>query len=573
MISQVIKKGKGADLSLEAILTSPALFGLTTATNVQRAKCRIIEGKPLGDLANDPDVLEMCGGKIPDFRRRPKELLDISAIRIGKSLFAAAVVLWLTQTVNLTGIRRSDIVRLFVVALKMDGTRAVLDHLRGPMTSQPALRKLLVDKPEDITPTTIERSGLRIRHPSGHIIEVKPIPLDRGGGSAISVFSAGVVVDEFPRMIGDDDGVKNIEHFRDAVMGRLLPGAIMLETGSPWQPYGPAYDAVIEHFGKPDPKIVVLRTSAKPFVGIAPAWTQVEGELDPVEEFRTNPRTARSFKTDFLAEFSDGEEEVFPAKAIEDAWNRPICYEAEYGKPAIFADPSALRHDYWAAMVGGWVFPIASPEDLYEVEELGDTITPGIGRVVPGKRGWIRIKEDQYGRPVPRKDNKGLKPWFEIYDVVSWTKESGVRALDLVNRVGDLGRQYGCTDVHWDGYEQFTLADMFRREGLRPHVHPWNQKNKTEAVDHARSLFVERRVRLPKHEQLKNELQRFRAKATPGGNFAYIVAGGGGHGDHASCVTIAMRADLDGFLDRSPTRKPPQRVEIRDYKEPDTIWA
>lgn len=558
---------------LETYLSDPKFFGLTTMVPVQRAKCRIVSGEPLGELANDPSVLEMCGGSPPDFHERPREVLDISAIRIGKSLFAGALILWLSQTVDLSGVRTSDIVRIFVVALKIGGTEAVLKHLLDSMTSKPALRTLLVDDPKDISLGSIKSSGLRIKQASsGKIIEVIPIPLDRAGGSGVSVYCAGVVVDEYPRMIGADDGVRNVEHFHEAVLGRLLPGAIFLATGSPWQPYGPAYDNTVKFFGKPAEDLVVLRTSAKPFVGIAPAWTKKpKQKLWPHEQLQKRSPTA--YKTDFLADFADGDEAVFPAQAIEDAWRPRQATPTLYGRPAIFADPSALRHDYWAAMVGGWAHPVEGPADMFETEFLGDTITPGRGQVIMGHDGWIRILEDRLGNPIPKQDSAAPKPWFEVYEIVSWDKNSGARGLDLVKAVGTLGRKYGCTEFHWDGYEQLMLGDMIRRQDLRPIIHTWSgQGRKTEAVDHIRTLLIERRVRMPAHDMMKQELQRFRARPTPGGNFQYIVAGGAGHGDHASCLTIAMRADLDGFVDRSPTKSGSSRNEVLDYEEEPEDW-
>jgi hypothetical protein len=511
----------------------------------------------------------MCGGKVPDEGEKPFEILDISAIRIGKSLFAASLILWMTQQVDLSGTRRSDIVRIFVVALKLSGCAAVMSHLLMPMLEQPALRALLADDPKELTVAYVLRNGLRIKHPSGKIIEVASIPLDKGGGSAVSVYCAGVVVDEYPRMIGADDGVRNVEHFRDAVQGRLLPGARMLFTGSPWQPYGPAYDNTVKFFGKPSSDLVVLRTSAKPFIGIAPGWPKGADE----KLARRNPL---AYRTDFLAEFADGEQAVFPAQAIEDAVSLSRPHVADIGRPAIFADPSALRHDYWAAMVGRWVHPILTDEDLYEVEQLGEHPTPGRGRVVRGRNGWIRVLEDQWGRPRETTERDRLKlarPWFEVCEIVSWDKASGARGMDLVKAVGDLGRKYGCEDFHWDGYEQLMLGDLIRHQNLRPVVHTWSGANrKTEAVDHLRTLFVERRVKLPQHEMMKQELQRFRARPTPGGNFQYVVAGGAGHGDHASCLTLAMRADLDGYVDRSPTAGNGGRHVVHDFEDIDNDY-
>lgn len=541
-------------LSLEAILTDPKLFGLTTATPVQRAKCRIVSGVPLGDLATHPDVLRMLNGGLPEPGKPPLEVLDISASRVGKSLFAAALIVWLSQTVNVSTVAIGDIVRIPVVALKLDQTRAIMTHLISHLQAKPALRALYVGDVKEISTKNVE-----LRHPSGRTIEVLPVPLDRAGGSALSVYCAGAVVDEFPRMIGADDGVRNVEHFRDGVLGRFLPGSVYLSTGSPWQPYGPAYDAVHKHFGKPTDDLIVLRTTGP---AANPTWWTPKRCADLQ---RRNPL---AYKTDCLAEFADGEEAVFPAKSIEAAWARVTAPAAEYGRPAIFADPSALRHDFWAAMVGGWVHPAVTPEDLFECEELGETPTYGRGAVVAGRNGWVRVLEDEHGNPIPKKDTKGPRPWFEVYEIVSWDKNSGARGLDLVKAVGDLGRKYGCTEFHWDGYEQLMLADLIRQQDLRPIVHTWSgQGRKTEAVDHLRTLFIENRVRLPQHDMLKQELLRFRARATPGGNFQYIVSGGAGHGDHASCLTLASRADLDGFVDRSPTARTSHRTEILDYQD------
>ncbi len=556
-----------SSFSLETYFSHPKLFGVPAAP-VQRAKCRLFEGLPLGELANDPAVQEMLGnGGAPWPSWRPVEVLDISAIRIGKSLFGAAFIVWQSQTVDLSSTIASDIIRIFVVALKIDGCAAVMKHLVQNLLDKPALRVYLADDPKEVTLAGAIKNGLRLKQLStGKIIEVKCIPLDRGGGSGLSVFCAGVVVDEYPRMIGASDGVRNVEHFREGVLGRLLPGAMYLATGSPWQAYGPAYDLVQKHFGKPTEDLLVLRTSAKSFVGIAPDWTERK-------RAKLERQSALAYKTDFLAEFADGEQSVFPAAAIEAAWTKQPPANAEYGTPAIFADPSALRHDYWAAMIGGWSIPVASLEDLYEIEQLGDVVTPGRGQVVPGRDGWIRILEDDHGNPLPRKDGSTARPCFEVFDIVSWDKKSGARGTDLVKQVGLLGRRYGCTDFHWDGYEQLMLGDLVRQEGFRPIVHTWSGAGrKTEAVDHLRTLLIEQRVRLPKHDLLKQELIRFQARPTPGGNFQYIVAGGAGHGDHASCLTLAMRADLDGFVDRSPTMRSNRRTEILDHEDTGTDY-
>lgn len=482
-------------VSLETIFTDARFFGITKATPVQRAKCRIVSGAPLGELADHPDVIELVGATYTHAGGPPREVLDISAARVGKSVFAAALIVWLVLNVDTSLTSAGDVIRIPVVALTVKGTRIIMKHLIAALQSSAPMRALVVGDAKDLTP----KKEIYLRAPNNRVIEVSPVPLDRAGGSGVSVYCAGIVIDEFPRMIGAEDGVRNIEHFREAVLGRLLPGAVYLATGSPWQPYGPAYDAVVKHFGKPTEALVVLRTSGPK---ANPTWWTPKR----IAALRDAPGGETTYKTDCLAEFADGEEAVFPANAIEDAWTHPGATDAERGRPAIFADPSALRHDYWAAMVGGWVHP---------------------------KEG---------------------RPWFEIYEIVSWDKKSGARGLDLIKAVGALGKRWGAKEFHWDGYEQLMLGDLVRNEGLRPVTHPWTQGRKTEAVDQLRTLLVERRVKCPPHDILKQELVRFRARASAGGAFQYVVAGGAGHGDHASCLTLAMRVELDGFIDRSPLR-------------------
>ena len=45
--------------TLETKLCDPAFFGLTTASPLQRAICRVADGKALGGLAADPVVMRI----------------------------------------------------------------------------------------------------------------------------------------------------------------------------------------------------------------------------------------------------------------------------------------------------------------------------------------------------------------------------------------------------------------------------------------------------------------------------------------------------------------------------------
>ena len=165
-------------LTTEQLLVSPQAFGLTTASPLQRAICRAVDGLPLGDLALREDVREAIGDvdALP-VGKPPHEVHILAAIRTAKSLLSAATTIRASQTVDVSGLARGDIIRIGVVSLKLENTRAVMNHLVSNLRAKPLLRPLLVGDPE-----AASESGVELRHPSGRIVEVVPVPLDRAGG-------------------------------------------------------------------------------------------------------------------------------------------------------------------------------------------------------------------------------------------------------------------------------------------------------------------------------------------------------------------------------------------------------
>lgn len=323
-------------ITTEQILTHRNAFGLTKATPLQRALCRILDGQPLGELESLPE-LERAVGYVPALRGMgaPYEAHVLAAIRSAKSMIAAAKIVQLSQTVDLSGIGAGDIVRIPLAALKLDGTRPVMDHLVKNCQAKPALRPLLIGEPTN--------SGVSLRHPSGHAIEVTPIPIDRAGGSALSVWNAGIVLDEEPRMLGEADGVKNWDHVRDAVLGRILPGGQFLGIGSPWAPMGPIYELAKEHGGKPTRDVVVFRACGP---DMNPSWWTPER----IEDLRRRSPTA--YRTDVLAEFADVESSLISSAEVDRATRKgPLVLEPEPGHAYVAAMDPGTRGNAWTLVV------------------------------------------------------------------------------------------------------------------------------------------------------------------------------------------------------------------------------
>jgi hypothetical protein len=249
-----VKLMTAAPLSLERLVTSSAGFGLTTASPLQRAICRIADGRGLGPLAEVPEVRRAIGDVDALPRERPAELMILSGIRVGKSLLAAAIAVRASQTCEIGHLGPGEIPRVSVVSLRLDLAEVVFRFIVGNLQAKPALRPLLAEDPTS--------DSVMLRHPTGRLVEVKVVAGARAGSTLVARWSAGCIFDEAPRMVGAEDGVVNFDHAHDAVIGRLLPGAQIVSIGSPWAPFGPIYDRVQERWGKPAEDLVIVRAPA-----------------------------------------------------------------------------------------------------------------------------------------------------------------------------------------------------------------------------------------------------------------------------------------------------------------------
>lgn len=230
-------------------------FGLATATPLQRDVCRVAEGKqPLSAEGRRALAADCIDG-------RPEELCIVSGVRAAKSTIAAVIGVHASQHCDVSLVRPGEMPRFSIVSERMDLARVIFGHLRGAVLGRPALRALLVSEPT--------ADAVVLRHPSGTPIEIKVVAGSRAGSTLVARWSAGVVFDEAPRMLGSGEGVVNLDDARNAIRGRLLPGAQIIEIGSPWAPWGPVFDLVRDHHGKPTSKIVVMRA---PAYEMNPVW-------------------------------------------------------------------------------------------------------------------------------------------------------------------------------------------------------------------------------------------------------------------------------------------------------------
>ncbi len=478
-----------AQSSLEWKLTDPLAFGLTTASHVQRAVCRIADGIPLDELADNRDVVNALGGHTEGLPTgRPLEMFLISGIRTAKSLTAACGAFHMATTCDVSSLRAGEIPRVSVVSLKKDNADVIMNHLVGSVQASPLLRPFLLGEPSD--------SGLMLRHPSGRPVEVCVVAGSRAGASLVSRWSAGCIFDEFPRMVGGDDGVVNWDDSRQAVLLRLLRGCQLWHIGSPWAPFGPAYEAVTEHHGKPTEQRVVIRAPANVMNPVY--WT-------PERVTEARKADADAARTDIDAEFSTPEAAMFSLASVTACTRKlPLIVEPKPG------------HTYYAAMDpatrgNGWTLAVAT-------RDAGKAIV---------------VRADEW---IGSRDNP-LDP------------------ADVLLEVAKILSAYGIRTVHSDQVMGDALIRLARDAGLS--LSQWTiprvqQAQKFLAI---RTQMDLGKVELPPVPHLRTDLLHIRKRVTPTGvTVDYPMTSDGRHCDFGPALMLVLTKALPEPVEDKPAR-------------------
>lgn len=476
-------------VTLEKLLTHPDAFALTTAMPVQRAVCRIADGLPLEELADDPDVQWAVGGELAIRRlpmRRPLELFLIAAVRGAKTLISSALAFRAAITCDLSGTRRGEVPRVSVVSLDLDKAKVAIEHLTDAVASGKLLRPFFVRAKGDT---------VWIRHPTGRLVEIKVVAGKKAGGSLVSRWSAGAIFDEFPRMQGQEDGtVVNFEESRKAVLARLLPGCQLAGIGSPWAPRGPAFDAVQEEWGKPTEARVVIRARGPM---LHPAWWTPER----IAQIRAGRDGELIIQTDCEAEFGDLESQFFTS-AIVDRCTRETGDPVPFDRTvtyAAFMDP-AIRGNAWTLVIVG-------------------------KRVKPG------------GSEATAK-----------YEVAAYFERQGSKSKPLKNKevFGDMKpvlARYGLHSVTTDKWSADSIAEHGDEVGIHVEIDDASEEDKSKRYLDMMALSVAEdcRLSLPKDATMRSDILGIRRQLTTTGmRFPLPLTGNGRHCDYAPSLVGAI---------------------------------
>jgi hypothetical protein len=494
--------------SLEWIMTDPMAFGMMSASPLQRAVFRVADGAPILEAEADPDVVAAFAGgyglPMPELPAvRPDEISIISGVRTGKSTTAAGLACHWSQTCDVSGLRAGEIPRIPILSLDKDKADVVFQHIAGSVMASPFLREILLDEPLSET--------LLLRHPTGRPVEVMVTAGKKAGGAVVSRWLAGIIFDEFPRMNGALDGVVNYTETRKAAQDRLLPGAQVVNIGSPYAPFGPAFDQVNTHWGKPSQRIVVVR---------APAWV-----MNPV--WWTPERVAKSkekpdvYRTDCAAEFATPEEAMLSVDLLDRATRaEPRVLPAEVGCSYVAAVDPATRGN-------GWTLSVATRK--------------GRKKIICRAEEWRGSRSEPLNPAVVLKEIAIiLRPYFP-----------GRESIPVLS----------------DQYMGDALKELARQAGIALLQVTTTSEERAEAWLAIRTRLEMGEIELPPVPLLRSDLLHLRKRATVSGISVELPdTGDGRHCDHAPTTMLVLKRWLADEKPEEFTRlgQDPETVRMRD---------
>lgn len=509
------EKGHGSDtLTLEEVLTSPEWIGLTQATPLQRAGCRIADGLPIDDLVRQPLVpnLERYPDEVIERATwdwtigewhgdwKPLELYWLAGIRGGKSLISVANAIKASQTVGLDGLRSGERPLFPILSLSIKVAQATYDHLLGACQSSPRVRELVTREP---TATSVF-----LRHPDGVEVELCVVAGKKAGGSLVGRWLAGGVFDEAARMVGAEEGVVNLDDSRRAALERLLPGGQLWYISSPWAPMGPVYKATQEYWRSPSDRTVVIRAPG-PAMNFEQKWT-------PEATWRIRKSDYRVYVTDCLAEFGDQETGWLTEAELQSVTR--AGHEDLECDPAVtyvaVMDPATLTNA-WTLVVAG----------MY----------PGNVRRVASARQWI----PSHGNPLDSRT--------------------------VFAEIASVCRKYRVDHVYSDQFAPTLLRERAYEFGLGLIYESVGARQKVDEMGTFCDLVKLKATEIPNHPDALDDLKRTRRVLTQNGVTVRLpTTSDGRHCDFQPSLT---RAVAKAVFPPQATLAPPKRRRSREEQD------
>lgn len=159
---------------------------------------------------------------------------------------------------------------------------------------------------------------------------------------------------------------------------------------------------------------------------------------------------------------------------------------------------------------------------------------------------------DSYTWAAARHVLEGGRELVQVYGIgaLDGIFRERMTADQIHDRVAEVARSVGATEIHGDAFESFARESAFRLRKLRYIVHDWTNASKVDAIAKVRewlrddSLVIEPGVEA---ERLRREMLAFQERISASGFLTY-GARRGGHDDRVALLLNLAMADLDRKL-------------------------
>lgn len=229
-----------------------------------------------------------------------------------------------------------------------------------------------------------------------------------------------------------------------------------------------------------------------------------------------------------------------------DACFRPRADGLVLGTSILVVDPSSGRGDPFTWAACRWAWPtIAQPERQQRTPVHAVVGADGMTRLFPiddGRTG---------GGPVIDRDRAVL-----IVEAVEGVdvKFDASAAGAVYTRAAATARRYGARRAFGDQRDLLACHSEFARRSIRYESLAWTAESKRIGVEILRRWLADRRLVLPDHAKLREQLIGFEARILPSGYETY-AGRRGSHDDYCALLITAALAEHEGYLPDSPMRR------------------
>lgn len=454
----------------------------------QRVACRVaFDGVDPCDL--EPEEREIARdlfGDIDSVAEVTRRIVvAVCGARGGKTyVFGALRLLHLALTVPIGMLAPGEVASAPLIAPDMDLATQALRYVQGAVLSVPALASMVIGKPDAAESIDIARDG--------RIVEIVVRSASGRGRTGRGRSLVGAVMEE-SGFFKDKDYAVNDEEIFQAITPRLLPGAQLVISSTPWAQVGLLYDLFTKNH--PNPKCAGVNETPR-CEGTALAF---------------HATTLRLRDTPFIREMVKAEREINPENTARE-------YDAQFmsADASTFFDPLTLAKC------------IDDSIEIPFLPEPGDEVASG------ADLGFVK---NSSALVVTHRRERNIS----VADIVEKKPQEGaaLKPSEVVKEFADVIVKHHGSYLMADGHYKETAVEHLGSAGLGFLEAPSSPADAFIAV---RAAMREDRVRLPNHPRLVRQLRETMSKRSSGGNLTIVLPRWktGEHGDIAAAFVLAV---------------------------------